>query len=98
MILEQVILQVLPEQREAFEEAFDEAKSLIARAPGFLGLSLSRDVHGTATYLLLVEWESIEDHTEGFRKSADYGLWSDLLHRFYDPFPTVAHYLPITHA
>ena len=43
-------------------------------------------------YLLLVNWETIEDHTEGFRGSAEYQQWRELLHHFYDPFPTVEHY------
>jgi len=43
-------------------------------------------------YLLLVRWRSLEDHTEGFRKSAPYLEWKRLLHHFYDPFPTVEHY------
>jgi heme-degrading monooxygenase HmoA len=44
----------------------------------------------------LVEWDSTEDHTEGFRKSAEYQRWKDLLHRFYEPFPVVEHFVPIS--
>jgi heme-degrading monooxygenase HmoA len=43
-------------------------------------------------YLLLVEWDRLEDHTDGFRWSAEYQRWKELLHHFYDPFPTVEHY------
>ncbi len=43
-------------------------------------------------FLLLVQWETLEDHTEGFRGSADYERWRALLHHFYDPFPVVQHY------
>jgi heme-degrading monooxygenase HmoA len=46
-------------------------------------------------YLLLVRWETVEDHTEGFRQSADYQEWKALLHHFYDPFPTVEHDEPV---
>lgn len=46
-------------------------------------------------YLLLVWWTSVESHTEGFRRSPDYQRWRELLHSFYDPFPTVEHYLSI---
>ena len=45
--------------------------------------------------MLLVGWDRLEDHTEGFRGSAEYERWRDLLHRFYDPFPTVEHYEPV---
>lgn len=60
--------------------------------PGFLSLSLSRSVESPGTYLLLVEWDTLEDHTVGFRGSPEYQQWRALLHRFYEPFPVVEHY------
>ncbi|SJN16176.1 Antibiotic biosynthesis monooxygenase [Sphingobacterium sp. JB170] len=44
-------------------------------------------------YLLEVRWESLEDHTIGFRGSEDYQQWKQLLHHFYAPFPIVEHYI-----
>ena len=44
-------------------------------------------------YLLLVRWKTIEDHTDGFRNSGQFPEWKRLLHHFYDPFPTVQHYV-----
>lgn len=46
-------------------------------------------------YLLLFEWERIEDHTERFRGSAEYDEWKRLLHHFYELFPVVEHYEPV---
>jgi heme-degrading monooxygenase HmoA len=43
-------------------------------------------------YLLLVQWQTLEDHEVGFRKSSQYQEWKALLHHFYEPFPTVLHY------
>lgn len=40
----------------------------------------------------MVNWETIEDHEVGFRKSDKYQEWKKLLHHFYEPFPTVEHY------
>ncbi|CAA9387930.1 MAG: Uncharacterized protein YczJ [uncultured Quadrisphaera sp.] len=92
MVREHAVLSVRPGQDAAFEAAFDEARAMIAQARGFHGLTLSRCVERPGTYLLLVDWERLEDHTEGFRGSAAYQRWSELLHRFYDPFPTVEHF------
>jgi heme-degrading monooxygenase HmoA len=47
-----------------------------------------------STYLLLVRWRTLEDHTQGFRGSPQYQEWKRLLHHFYDPFPTVEHFVP----
>lgn len=48
-----------------------------------------------AQQALTVEWDHTEDHVEGFRRSADYEQWRQLLHHFYDPFPIVEHYEPV---
>ncbi|HET8594324.1 MAG TPA: antibiotic biosynthesis monooxygenase, partial [Intrasporangium sp.] len=59
---------------------------------GFRRLDLSRCLERPSTYLLLVEWDTLEDHTEGFRGSPEYQEWRRLLHHFYDPFPAVEHF------
>jgi heme-degrading monooxygenase HmoA len=92
MVLEHAVLEVLPGEEDAFEEAFDRAKSIIASSNGFRSLRLGRCVEASGRYLLLVEWDRLEDHTEGFRSSAMYEDWRRLLHHFYEPFPTVDHY------
>ena len=95
MVLEHAILPVRPGLEGEFESAFARAKPLISGRPGFIGLSLSRSVESPNLYLLLVEWASIEAHTEGFRGSEDYAQWRALLHHFYDPFPVVEHFLQV---
>lgn len=92
MILEHAVLQVLPGREDAFEAAFGEAKEIIAGMPGFGWLTLSRSIERPGGYLLLVEWATLEDHTDGFRGSPEYQAWKALLHDFYDPFPEVDHY------
>ena len=92
MILEHAILDVVPGEETAFEGAFDEAKHIIASMAGFRSLRVSRCIEQPNRYLLLVEWDRLEDHTEGFRGSSEYEQWRALLHDFYDPFPTVEHY------
>lgn len=92
MILEHALLPVLPGREEEFEAAIAQAKPLIASMKGFRGLTLSRCLERQSTYLLLVEWETLEDHTEGFRGSPEYLQWRALLHRFYDQMPDVEHF------
>ena len=92
MILEVAILDVTPGQESAFEASFDEAQAIISAAPGYVSHELQRCVENSSRYALLVRWETLEDHTEGFRKSAEYQKWRELLHHFYDPFPVVEHY------
>ena len=92
MILELAILNVRPGETGAFEAAFDEAKAIIASSRGFDGMELRRCVEDRNRYVLLVRWDSLEAHTEGFRGSPQFEEWRELLHHFYDPFPVVEHY------
>ena len=95
MIREHALLDVIPGEEERFELAFAEAKAIIASMPGFRSLTLDRGIEQPSRYLLLVEWDRLEDHTEGFRGAPEYQRWKALLHHFYDPFPTVEHYTPV---
>ncbi|TQN41621.1 heme-degrading monooxygenase HmoA [Blastococcus colisei] len=95
VILEHAPLTVRPGEQEAFETAFARARYLIAGVPGFRRLSLSRCLERDTGYLLLVEWERLEDHTEGFRGSPVYQDWRALLHSFCAPFPIVEHYATV---
>lgn len=94
-VLECALLDVIPGQEDAFLAAFAQARPLIAAQRGFRTLELRRSADepgGSVRFLLLVGWDRLSDHTEGFRKSPEYGQWRELLHRFYDPFPLVEHY------
>jgi heme-degrading monooxygenase HmoA len=92
MILEAAPLQVTAGQSEAFEAAFREAQTIFVSMPGYLSHELQRCIEREGHYLLLVRWDSVAAHEDGFRKSPQYRRWKALLHHFYDPFPTVLHY------
>ena len=95
MILEAALLQVRSGSEREFEEAFRQASPIIASMPGYLGHELQRCLEVPGKYLLLVRWERLDDHTVGFRGSPRYQEWRALLHHFYDPFPTVEHFVKI---
>lgn len=92
MILEVAVLNVRPGQSAVFEAAMSEARPLIAATPGFQRIEVRPCVETPDRYLLLVWWDTLEAHTEGFRQSERYPAWRALLHHFYDPFPLVEHY------
>ena len=92
MILEVAILNVIPGQEDDFIKAFSKAEGIIAKMPGYCSHHLKRCLENLSRFILLVEWQKLEDHTEGFRGSEEYQEWKALLHHFYDPFPTVEHY------
>jgi heme-degrading monooxygenase HmoA len=97
MILEIATLQIRPGQTAAFEAAFGKAQLIISSMPGYISHELQHCLEDAHQYVLLVRWQTLEDHTVGFRQSAEYQQWRALLHHFYDPFPTVLHYSTVTH-
>ena len=92
MITEHALLTVKPGLEAEFESAFAEARPIIASMPGFISLQIGRGIESVSTYLLLVEWQSVEHHEVGFRQSPEYQKWRALLHHFYEPFPVVQHF------
>lgn len=92
MILEVAVLNVRHGQYKDFELAFAEAQKIIVSSPGYISHQLQRCLETSDKYLLLVNWNRLEDHTKLFRQSAQYQEWKRLLHHFYDPFPTVEHF------
>ncbi|MGH7787957.1 MAG: antibiotic biosynthesis monooxygenase family protein [Candidatus Binatia bacterium] len=93
-VLEVAILNLRRGRADAFLAAFATAEPIIAAAPGYGRHELRRCAEDDHRFLLLVWWDSIESHQVGFRQSDAYQEWRRLLHAFYDPFPTVEHYLP----
>jgi len=92
MILEVAILDVIPGKEFEFQAAFEQASPIIASMKGYVSHQLQRCIEIDSRYILLVNWETLEDHTVGFRGSKEYQEWKRILHHFYDPFPIVDHY------
>ena len=96
MITEHALLSVRRGQEADFERSFAMARPIIASMPGFLELRLLRGIESESTYLLLVDWESVEHHEVGFRQSPAYEDWRALLHHFYEPMPVVEHFAEVS--
>jgi heme-degrading monooxygenase HmoA len=92
MILETALLDIIPGKESEFETAFREASKIISSMPGYISHQLQRCLENSSRYLLLVNWQTLEAHTVGFRGSPQYQEWKKLLHHFYDPFPLVEHF------
>lgn len=92
MILEAAMLNVKSGAEQDFEDAFLQASNIIASMNGYISHELHRCIEVKGKYLLLVKWETLEAHTVGFRSSPEYQQWKQLLHHFYEPFPTVEHF------
>ena len=96
MILEVANLHIKRGECAAFEAAFAEAVPTISSMHGYVSHQIKRCIEDDHHYVLLVNWQTLEDHTVGFRESAEHPQWRALLHHFYDPMPTVLHFADLS--
>jgi heme-degrading monooxygenase HmoA len=95
MVLEHALITVRPGTGAQFEVALSQARSIIAASPGFVSLTLDRGVETPDRYLLLVHWETLEDHVEGFRASEAFSEWRALIGPYFESPPVVEHFVPV---
>jgi heme-degrading monooxygenase HmoA len=91
MILEIAQIEVKENMDAEFEANVAKATPLFAAAKGCRGLELQRSVEFPHRYRLFVKWETLEDHTVGFRGSADFQEWRRLVGHCFASAPNVEH-------
>ncbi|WP_461189990.1 antibiotic biosynthesis monooxygenase family protein [Arthrobacter sp. Z4-13] len=91
MIHESATLTIKDGAASAFEAAVAEAVPLFQNAPGALSLRLDRSIENPREYTLTVAWATIEDHTIGFRSSAAFSKWRELVGPHFAEAPNVKH-------
>jgi len=94
VILEIATLRVRTGDQAAFEAAFDKAQRLLPGIDGYASHELRGSLECAQTYVLLTEWHAIEDVTLGFRKSADFARWHQLLASFVERPPQIDYFGP----
>ena len=91
MIHEIATVLIRSGMEKQFEHSFSEAVPLFKRAKGCKSLRLERSVEDPLRYLIIVGWETLEDHVVGFRNSADHGRWRELVGGYFAAPPSVDH-------
>jgi heme-degrading monooxygenase HmoA len=92
MVLEIADFTVQPGAEDQFSSAVREGLKFVSDTPGFREARLTRSVETPTRFVLLVEWDSIEAHTVGFRQSENYTRWRTLISPFFDGAPRVEHF------
>ena len=91
-----VFVEVLPVNHRDFEAAVARAvEAELSTSKGFIGFSLSKGVEKSDTYSMIIHWETLEDHTVGFRGSENYVRWRETIGSFFASAPTVDHWAPV---
>ena len=91
MIHEVASILIKPGMGRRFEQGFSEALPLFQRANGCRSVRLERSVEDPLRYLIVIDWETLEDHVVAFRNSEDHGRWRALVGEFFAAPPSVDH-------
>lgn len=92
MILEHADIRIDPLKSSAFEEAILRGvTTVIAHAKGFKGYKVNRSIETPGRYLLMIYWETLEDHTVAFRGSEAFPQWRAIVGAFFVQPPVVEH-------
>lgn len=94
MVIERAELYVNAGQEDDFEAALGEAKPIIDAAPGAKILQIARGVENPSTYLLLIEWDSLETHME-WRETENFGRFREIAGPFFSGPPNMEHFAPL---
>ena len=92
MIHEIATIRVKSGTEAAFEAAVSLAAPLFRRSPGCRTMRLTRSIEQPQSYHLVVGWDTVEDHMEGFRNSPEMIEWRALISDYLAAPPEVQHY------
>jgi|SRR5579859_6444907 len=92
MITEIAIFQAVPGKEEAFAQGIQQGIAAIRRDAGCRSAAVQRCIEDPARFMLVIQWESLEAHTEGFRKSPGFAEYRSHITGLFVDNPVVHHY------
>ncbi len=93
MILEVADIRIHPGQQAAFDAALQRGlASVIGQAQGFKGWKVNKGVESPERYLLMIFWETLDDHTVAFRGGPLFAQWRAIVGPFFAAPPVVEHF------
>lgn len=97
MILELADIRIHPGQQEQFDAAIQRGlDEVISQAKGFSGFKVNKGIESPERYILMIFWETLENHTVDFRESPAFLQWRSIVGPFFAAPPTVEHFSLLT--
>lgn len=91
MVLEVAEIKITPGQEEAFKEAYRAARELVKVSPGLRSMRMTQGIESPSRFVLLIEWDSVEAHDQGFRETDRFPKWRAAIGPFFAEPPFVEH-------
>lgn len=93
MILELADLRIQPGKQADFDIAIQRGiDQVISKAKGFNDYKITRGIESPERYVLMIFWETLENHTVDFRESAAFQEWRSIVGSYFASPPVVEHF------
>jgi heme-degrading monooxygenase HmoA len=93
MILEIADIHILPGKQAEFDAAIQRGiDEVVSQALGFRGYKINKSLESPERYVLMIYWETLENHTVDFRQSALFPNWRAIVGTYFSTPPVVEHF------
>jgi len=93
MILEIADIRILPGKQAEFRAAIQQALDTVAsKATGFRRASVQQGIESPERFVLMIEWDTLENHTVDFRQGPLFAQWRAIIGPFFASPPAVEHF------
>ena len=92
MIVEYIRYTIAPDQQSAFEQGYERAQSALIASPHCLGYELAQCIEEPSSYILRIEWDSVDGHLKGFRGSLEFQTFFAAIRPFVSNITEMRHY------
>jgi heme-degrading monooxygenase HmoA len=93
MILELVDIRIQPGKQQEFDAAIVRGlQQVISKAKGYKGHRVNQGIESPERYVLMIYWDTLENHTVDFRGSPAFQEWRSIVGPFFASPPVVEHF------
>ena len=93
MILEIADIRIAPGKQAEFDAAIQHGvETVVSKAKGFRGFKVNKGVESPERYILMICWDTLENHTVDFREGPLFAKWRAIVGPFFAAPPSVEHF------
>ena len=91
MVKEHVMINIIPGQEQTFEQKMVKGSALLLAADGAIGVELLRGLEQPSTFVLMIEWDTIDSHT-AFTATPEFDAFRELVGPLFGAKPEMQHF------
>jgi len=93
MILELADIRIHPGKQTEFDAAVQKGiDTVVSKSKGFRGFKINKGIETPERYVLMIFWETLENHSVDFRESQAFKDWRAIVGPYFAAPPAVEHF------